>query len=92
MSLFLSNSSCLSFVAGCALLRWLEVVEAALMDFDDEALSVSVDAADFVEATVSVTAGFIASSVASQAVRWCSCSFQGVGLCRIPWGRFPALS
>ena len=71
---FLSNSSCLSFAASCALLRWLDVVEAALMDFDDEVFSVSVDAADLVEATVLVVTGFIASSVAGWAIRWCDCS------------------
>ena len=86
VSLFLSNSSCLSFVASCALLRWLEVVEAALMDFDDEALSVPVDAVDFVEATVLVTAGSTAPPVAGQAVRWCDCLFLGVELCRTPRG------
>ena len=71
---FLSNSSCLSFAASCALLRWLDVVEAVLMDFDDEVFSVSVDAADLVEATVLVATGLIAPPVASQAVRWCDCS------------------
>ena len=73
-SLFLSNSSCLSFAASCALLRWLDVVEAVLMDFDDEVFSVSVDAADLVEATVLVATGLIAPPVASQAVRCCNCS------------------
>ena len=48
------------------------------MDFDDEVFSVSVDAADLVEATVLVMTGLIASSVASQAVRWCDCSLLGV--------------
>ena len=73
-SLFLSNSLCLIFADSCALLRWLDVVEAVLMDFDDEVFSVSVDAADLVEATVLVATVLIASSVASQAVRWCDCS------------------
>ena len=40
------------------------------MDFDEEVFSVPVDAADLVEATVLVATGLIASSVASQAVRW----------------------
>ena len=44
------------------------------MDFDDEVFSVSVDAADLVEATVLVTTGLIASFVAGRAVRWCDCS------------------
>ena len=38
------------------------------MDFDDEVSSVSVDAADLMQATVLVMTGFIVSSVASQAV------------------------
>ena len=70
---FLSNSSCLSFAASCALLRWLDVVEAVLMDFDDEFFSILVDAADLVEATVLVVTGLDAPPVASQAVRWCDC-------------------
>ena len=74
VSLFLSDSSCLSFAASCALLRWLDVVEAVLMDFDDEVFSVSVDAADLVEANVPVAIGLTAPPVASQAVRWCDCS------------------
>ena len=72
-SLFLSNSLCLIFADSCALLRWLDVVEAVLMDFDDEVFSVSVDAADHVEATVLVVSGLVAPPVASQAVRWCDC-------------------
>ena len=43
------------------------------MDFDDEVFSVSVDAADHVEATVLVATGLVAPPVASQAVRWCDC-------------------
>ena len=44
------------------------------MDFDDEVFSVSVDAADLVEATVLVAIGLTAPPMASQAVRWCGCS------------------
>ena len=84
VSLFLSNSSCLSFAASCVLLRWLDVIEAALVDLDDEALSVPVDAADFVEVTILVTAGPAAPPVSGQAVRWCDCSFLGVESCRTP--------
>ena len=43
------------------------------MDFDDEVFSVSVDAADHVEATVLVATGLVAPLVASQAARWCDC-------------------
>ena len=76
----------MSFAASCALLRWLDVVEAVLMGFDDEVFSVSVDAADLVEATVLVTAGSTAPPVAGQAIRWCDCSFLGVESCRTPRG------
>ena len=55
-------------------LRRLDVIEVVLLDFNDEVFSVSVDAADLVEATVLVATGLIASSVASQAVRGCDCS------------------
>ena len=84
VSLFLSNSLCLGSAASCVLSRWLDVIEAALMDLDDEALSVPVDAADFVEVTVLVTAGSTAPPVSGQAVRWCDCSFLGAKLCRTP--------
>ena len=84
VSPFSSNSSCLSFAASCVLSRWLDVIEAALMDLDDEALSVPVDAADFVEVTILVTAGPTAPPVSGQAVRWCDCSFLGAKLCRTP--------
>ena len=62
------------------------------MDFDDEVFSVPVDAADLVEATVLVVTGLIASSVASQAVRWRDCSLLGVEPCRTPRGKPPTPS
>ena len=61
---FLSNSSCLSFAASCALFRWLGVIEAALLDFDDNVFSIFVDAADFMEATYDSSSGLNVSITA----------------------------
>ena len=65
-------------------MRRLDVVEVVLMDFDDAVSSVPVDAADLVEVTVLVTAGYTALPVSGQAVRWCDCSFLGAKSCRTP--------
>ena len=84
-SLFLSNSSCLGSAASRALLRCLDVIEAVLMDSDDEVFSILVDAADLMEATALAAIGLIAPAAVSQAIRRYDGSLPRVGSCRSSW-------
>ena len=54
-------------------MRCLDVIEAVLMDFDDEVFSILVDAADFMEATALAAIGLTAPAAVSQVIRQCDC-------------------